>query len=125
VYASSVVERAIRSQSNSAALTSHAAIEAIVALFVGLLGLSLSGGALFVSRAPLMFFTVILISAILFVITTALLSRWFRKYGRRRSRHGNLARGQVAALFTFLVLLLQAGSFLGLFLASTLRWRGF
>lgn len=119
-----VVERAIRNHS-SGPLTSHAAQEAIFTLLVTLLGLSLSAGAAFVSRNPMLFFTVILASAVLFVISAGMLSRWYRKYGRRRSRHGQLARGQAPALFASLTLLLQAGSFVGLFLLSSMGWRGF
>lgn len=118
-----VVERAIRNHS-SGPLTSHAAQESIFTLLVTLLGLSLGAGAVFASRSPLLFFSVILASAVLFVISAGMLSRWYRKYGRRRSRHGQLARGQVPALFASLVLLLQAGAFVTLFFLSSLGWRG-
>ena len=118
------MERAIRTQSSSA-VTSHAAQEAVFTLFVALLGLSLTGGAVLINRSPLLFFAVILGAAVLFVIAAGMLSRWFRKYGRRRSRHGNLARGQLAAVFAFLVLLLQAAGFAALFGLSLIGWRGF
>ncbi len=94
-------------------------------LLLSLLGLSLSAGALFLSRSPLLFFGVILAGAVLFVISAGMLSRWFRKYGRRRSRHGQLARGQVPALFAFLTLLLQAAALAALFALSSMGWRGF
>lgn len=106
-------------------MTSHAAQEAFFTLLISLIGLSLNGGALFVVRSPLTYFGVILLAGLLFAMGVGMLSRWFRKYGRRRSRHGNLARGQVAALFAFLALLLQTVLFATHFLLSTMRWRGF
>jgi hypothetical protein len=124
LYATKDVERAIRTHSSSP-MTSHAAQEAVFILLVGLLGLSLSAGSLFTSRNPMLFFGVILAAGVLFVISAGMLSRWFRKYGRRRSRRGQLARGQVPALFAFLSLLLQVAMFAGLFVLSTMRWRGF
>ncbi len=125
LYATKDVERAIRTAHSNSSLTSHAAQEAIFTLLISLLGLSLSAGALFTSRNPMLFFAVVMAAAVLFVISASLLSRWFRKYGRRRSRRGNLARGQVPALFAFLSLLLQITMFIGLFVLSTMRWRGF
>jgi Kef-type K+ transport system membrane component KefB len=118
------VERAIRTHSGSA-LTSHAAQVSIFTLLVALLGLSLSASALFIHRNPLLYYAVIFTSAALFAIAAGMLSRWFRKYGRRRSRHGQLARGQVPALFAFLSLLLQAVTFLALLILSSMGWRGF
>lgn len=118
------MERTIRSHSNNA-LTSHAAQEAVFTLLVSLCGLSLSAGALFINRNPMAYFSAILASGVLFVSSASMLSRWFRKYGRRRSRHGQLARGQVPALFAFFSLLLQLALFGALFLLSTMGWRGF
>lgn len=106
-------------------MTSHAAQEAILTLLFSLLGLSLNGGALFIVRSPLSYFGVILLAGLLFAMSAGMLSRWFRKYGRRRSRHGTLARGQVAALFAFLALLLQTILFATHVLLATMRWRGF
>jgi len=72
-----------------------------------------------------MYFGVVLAAGIVFVVAAGMLSRWFRKYGRRRSRHGTLARGQVPALFAFLVLLLQAAMSVTLFMLTSMHWRGF
>jgi hypothetical protein len=119
------VERVARPQTNSSPLTSHAAQESFFTLIISLLGLSLTGGALLVMRSPMLYFSVILASGVLFAIATGMLSRWFRRYSRRRSRQGTLARGQVASLFAFLAVLLQAILFLIHFGLSTMKWRGF
>jgi uncharacterized membrane protein YraQ (UPF0718 family) len=118
------VERAIRTHSNGP-LTSHAAQEAIFTLLVSLFGLSLTAGALFINRNPLLYFGVIISGGILFFAAAAMLARWFRKYGRRRSRHGQLARGQVPAMFASMGLLLQGVTFFALLILSSLNWRGF
>jgi hypothetical protein len=118
------VERAIRTQSNSV-LSSHAAQEAVFTLLISLLGLSLSTSIVFIRNNPLLYFGAVLAAGIVFVIAAGMLSRWFRKYGRRRSRHGNLARGQVPALFAFLVLLLQVAMSVAAFALSSMHWRGF
>lgn len=124
MYATKNVERAIRTQSSSV-LSSHAAQEAIFTLLLSLLGLSLSTGVVFIRNNPFLYFGTVLAAGTVFVIAAVLLSRWFRKYGRRRSRHGNLARGQVPALFAFLVLLLQVVSSVTLFALTSMHWRGF
>jgi len=76
-------------------------------LLLSLLGVSLAATGLFVRSNPLTYAGLILISGLVLVISTAMLSRWFRKYGRKRSRHGVLPRGPMAALFTFAGLLVQ------------------
>ena len=124
MYATRIVERVARPQTGSS-LTSHAAQESLLTLLISLLGLSLAGGALFVMRSPLLYFSVIIASGVLFAIAAGMLSRWFRRYSRRRSRQGTLARGQVASLFAFLAVLLQAILFLAHFVLSSVRWRGF
>jgi hypothetical protein len=92
---------------------------------MSLAGLSLSSSVIFIRNNPLLYFGLILAAGIVFVIAASLLARWFRKYGRRRSRHGTLARGQVAALFAFLVLLLQVVTSVMLFALTSMNWRGF
>lgn len=124
MYATKNVERAIRTQSSSL-LSSHAAQEAIFTLLISLLGLSLSTSVVFIRNNPLLYFAAVMAGGIVFVIGASLLSRWFRKYGRRRSRHGTLARGQVPALFAFLVLLLQGAISVTLFVLTSMHWRGF
>lgn len=93
--------------------------------FLSLAGLGLTLAALFIRRNPLTYAGVIMGSGILFVIVAGMLSRWFRKYGRRRSRHGNLARGQGLAMFSFVSWLLNGAMFLVHFGLTAARWKGF
>lgn len=88
-------------------LGSHAWLSSMFGLLLSLLGVSLTATGLFVHSNPLTYAGLILASGLVLVMSTALLSRWFRKYGRKRSRHGTLPRGQMAALFTFAALLVQ------------------
>ena len=124
MYATKDVERAIRTHSGSV-LTSHAAQEAVFTLLISLLGLSLTTSVLFIRSNPLLYFGAVLAAGAVFVIAAGMLSRWLRKYSRRRSRHGTLARGQVPALFAFLVLLLQMAMAVAAFALTSLHWRGF
>lgn len=97
----------------------------MVTFALALFGFALAIAALFIRRSPLTFAAVIMGSGIIFVIVAGMLSRWFRKYGRRRSRHGNLARGQGFAMFAFLGWLLNGAMFLVHFGLTAVRWKGF
>ncbi len=104
-----VVERVIKSSSHtsSGVLGSHAWVSSMFGLLLSLLGVSLTFTCLLFHSNPLVYAGLLLVSGLVLVAATAMLSRWFRKYGRKRSRHGVLPRGQVAALFTFAALLVQ------------------
>lgn len=94
-------------------------------LVLALSGFGITLAALSIKRAPLLYSGAILVAGVVFVIVAGLLSRWFRKYGRRRSRHGNLARGQGIAMFAFLAWLLEGFMFIVHFALAAARWKGF
>lgn len=94
-------------------------------LLFSLSGLAITVGALLIKRNPLLYAGTILGSGVVFVMVAGMMWRWFRKYGRRRSRHGNLARGQGAAMFAFCGWLLQLLMFVVHFSLAVARWKGF
>jgi hypothetical protein len=105
-------------------VSSRSASSAGIALGTALLGFVLTI-PLFFAREPLMFFTAVFSSGSVWVITAALLSRWYQKYARRRSKKGALARGQALAVLAFGAWCLQLALIVTRTFLSIAKWQGF
>ena len=103
---------------------SRSASSAGIALACALFGLLITS-ALYFARDNLMFFTAVFCAGGVLVLTAALLSRWYQKYGRRRSKRGELARGQTLAVLAFGAWCLQLVLMAVRMFLSVSRWQGF